>query len=294
MANPLRAALALAAALAAAAPGWAASPSAERGQYLFNAGGCAACHTDERGGGGPLSGGPPIATPFGTFYGPNITPDRRHGIGRWTDADFIRAMREGVGPDGQHYYPVFPYTSYTKVPVADLLDIWAYLATVPAAGRPSREHDVPFPFSFRSVLAPWRWFNFEPGEWRPRSDKSPEWNRGAYLVEALGHCGECHTPRNFMGGLDRSRWMAGARIGGETPVAPNLTPHSSGLGRWSEDDIAFSLMDGVRPDGGAFGGEMRLVVQHGTSRLTEADRRAIASYLMGLPPLPSAVATKTR
>ena len=280
--------------LAASPPAGKAWPaSAERGEYIFHAAGCAGCHSPEQGG-APLSGGAAIETPFGKFYAPNITPDPKHGIGRWTDTDFLRALKDGIDDDGNPLYPVFPFTTYTRATPGDLLDLRAYLASVAPSDRPNRPQQAVFPLTYRILLWGWRWLNFQPGEWRPTAGRSAEWNRGAYLVEALAHCGECHTPRNLMGGLDRSRWMAGARIGGDTPLAPNLTPDRTGLGNWSADDIAASLQDGIRPGGGTFGGEMRTVVKHSTSHLTGADRRAIAAYLKALPPLPSAVPVKGR
>ena len=266
-----------------------AQPSAARGEYIFHAGGCQACHTDPKQG-APLAGGPALKTPFGTFYGPNITPDPAYGIGGWSDADFLRAMRDGVAPDGRSYYPVFPFTAYTKASESDLLDLKAYLFAQPPAAQPSRPHDVSFPFSLRFLLMPWRRFNFTAGAWRSDPAKSPAWNRGGYLVEALGHCGECHTSRNWIGGLDRGRWLAGSRDGPPGETAPNLTPdEATGIGTWSEADIADTLEFGLNPDGEPLGNSMAEVVRHSTSKLNAADRKAIATYLKGLPPLSSAV-----
>lgn len=267
--------------------------AADRGKYIFDAGGCASCHTDEKGGGAPLSGGTALETPFGTFYAPNITPDPDHGIGRWTDQEFLRAMREGVAPDGRHYYPAFPYTSYTKASERDLLDLKAYLFSQPAVSRSSQPHDVGFPFSIRSLLWFWKLFNFDPSRWRPDPTRDTQWNRGSYLVEALSHCGECHTPRNFMGGTDKKQWMAGARLGAGKSVAPNLTSDETGLAEWSDGDVAFALDLAITPDGEVLGDEMSLVVRHSTGRLTEADRMAIADYIKSLPAKPSAVKRKT-
>lgn len=273
----------------------AASPAAladeaaiARGKYVFDAGGCYACHTDIKGKGQPLAGGAPLVTPFGTFYAPNITPDPTHGIGRFSDEDFLRAMRRGIAPGGHAYYPAFPYTTYAKASERDLLDLKAYLFAQAPVAKGSRPHEVGVPFSFRVLLWPWRWLNFDDAGWTLRPDKSAEWNRGAYLVEALSHCGECHTPRNAIGAVDRDRWMAGAPFGTKDEKAPNLTPDASGLADWSLGDIEFALEFGATPDGGAFSGEMSEVVQFSTSKLTKADRRAIAVYLKGLPPLPSA------
>ena len=268
----------------------AQEPSAEnRGEYVFHAGGCFACHTDVKQGGAPLAGGPPLKTPFGTFYAPNITPDPLYGIGRWSDADFLRALREGKSPKGEHYYPVFPYTSYTKASDRDLLDLKAYLFSRAAVARPSRPHDVGFPFGWRFLLGFWKMLNFHQGRFRPDSERPAAWNRGAYLVEALAHCGECHTPRNLLGGLDHARWMAGSRDGAPGEVAPDITPHTpQGIGAWTQNDVASLLRIGITPDGSPITGAMRLVVEHSTSKLTPADRMAIVAYLIALPPLPSA------
>ncbi|MBM3488061.1 MAG: c-type cytochrome [Alphaproteobacteria bacterium] len=270
----------------------AQGPSAERGKSVFDAGGCLACHTDLKNKGEPLAGGPPLKTPFGTFYAPNISPDRTHGIGGWTDVQFVRAMREGVGPDGRHYYPVFPYTSYTKATEQDLRDLKAYIMTLAPVAKPSRPHDVGFPFSIRLTLLPWKWLNFTPGEWKPDPSKDAVWNRGAYLTEALTHCGECHTPRNLMGGIDRKRWMSGSADGPDGEKVPNITPDASGIGKWSVKDIEGLLSDGGNPDGDYVGGSMGEVVAHSSSKLSAADRNAIAVYFKSLPALPSAVPKK--
>jgi mono/diheme cytochrome c family protein len=266
----------------------------DRGKYIFDAGGCTSCHTDEKSGNPPLSGGPALETPFGTFYAPNITPHPDHGIGRWSDREFLRAMREGKAPDGRHYYPAFPYTSYTKASDRDLLDLKAYLFSRPAVSRASPSHDLSFPFSIRSLLWFWKLLNFERSRWKPDPTNEAQWNRGSYLVKALSHCGECHTPRNFLGGTNKSQWMAGARLGAGESVAPNLTSHEAGLADWSERDIAFALDLGITPDNEVLGDQMSLVVRHSTSRLTEADRLAIAHFIKSLPAIPSAVKLKLR
>lgn len=266
--------------------------SPERGKYIFDAAGCYGCHTQAQG--APLAGGPPLRTPFGTFYAPNITPDRAHGIGRWSDADFIRALRQGVSPQGRHYYPVFPYSSYTKMTTQDLLDLRAFLATVPPAPEPSRPQEVAWPFSWHAALAPWKWLYFKAGQYQPDPARDAQWNRGAYLVEAVTHCGECHTPRNFLGGLERAQSLSGARMPGGELVAPNLTPDKSGLAAWSAADIVDALTDGTLPEGGTLGEEMGEVVRNSTSRLRPEDRAAIAAYLKALPPLPTQVKRKTK
>lgn len=277
-------------ALLAAPPAFAqAAADAERikrGERLFHAGGCRNCHADPKRNGKLLAGGPPIKTAFGIFYGPNITPHPERGIGRWSDADFIRAMRKGVSPSGDPYYPAFPYTSFTYITDADLLDLKAYIFSLPPADTPSRPHELGFPFNIRAGLHLWRMLFFREGPFRPDPARSAQWNRGAYLVEALAHCGECHTPRNFAGALDRDRWMAGTDEGPDGTKPPNITPApESGIGKWREDEIVEALEFGILPDGDEFGSLMADVVTHGTSKLSDADRRAIAVYLRALPPV---------
>jgi mono/diheme cytochrome c family protein len=279
-------ACALAATAMVAAIAAAADDRVARGAYLLRGGGCVACHTDFAREGEFLAGGGPIKTPFGTFYAPNITPDPDHGVGAWRETDFVTAMTRGVAPDGGHYYPVFPYAAYTKIGRVDLADLWAYLKTVPPVARPRRQHDLRFPFSMRLANLGWKWLYFKAGPFRPDPGRAPEWNRGAYLVEALGHCGECHTPRTRLGGLDRALTLAGTRDGPEESVVPNITPDAeTGLGDWSETDIAWLLKTGFMPDGDDVQEGMGDVVEHGTSHLADADLRAIAVYLKSLPPI---------
>lgn len=264
--------------------------SAERGKYIFDAAGCYECHTEK--GGAAMAGGGPLRTPFGTFYAPNITPDPEFGIGKWSEADFIRALREGKSPGGQHYFPVFPFPAYTKMTTQDMLDLRAYLGTIAPSKKPSRPHEVSFPFSVRLAQIPWKWLNFEAGEFKPDPKRDAKWNRGAYLVEALTHCGECHTPRDMLGGLDRGQWMSGARMPVGDLVAGNLTPHKTGLADWSVADIVDALANGTLPEGGTLGGEMGEVVKNSTGRMRPDDREAIAVYLKALPPLPTTVKKK--
>ena len=264
-----------------------------RGQYLFNAAGCRNCHTDDKNKGPLLGGGAALKTPFGIFYGPNITPHRQFGIGRWSDADFIRAMREGVSPDGRHYYPAFPYTSFTAMNDVDLRHLKAYIFSLPPVARRSRKHDLKFPFNFRAGLGLWKLLYFEKGPFKPNKDRSRQWNRGAYLVEALTHCGECHTPRGALGALDRDMWLAGNIDGPDGEAPPNITPHAeTGIGRWSIDDIVEALESGSLPDGDELGSLMADVVEHGTSKLTDGDRRATAVYLKSMKPIAHRVSAK--
>jgi mono/diheme cytochrome c family protein len=274
----------------------ASADPVERGAYIFAAAGCAGCHTDPKDEGALLAGGRALETPFGTFYSPNITPDPETGIGRWTDADFARALRDGVAPDGSAYFPVFPYTSFTMMTDGDIADLWAYMQTVPAVVRKNRAHDANFPFGWRGLLPIWRWLNFEA---RPVGDHillaNAETSRGAYLVNALGHCGECHTPRDMLGALDRDAHLSGTRDGPEGGMVPNITPdETTGIGRWSDAEIMRVLETGMLPDYDVVGSGMGEVVRNSTSLLTQDDRAAIVAYLRTLPAIsnPDAKATQ--
>lgn len=259
----------------------------KRGEYLFHAAGCKGCHTDAKTKGALLAGGRAIKTPFGTFFGPNITPDPNHGIGRWSEADFIRALRHGVSPQGTHYYPAFPYTSFTGIRDRDLRDLRAYIFSLPAVARPNKPHQLKFPFRFRPLLWFWKRLHFTPGQFRPDPKLSPVQRRGAYLVRALGHCAECHTPRTMTGGLERGKDMAGADDGPEGEPVPNITPHpETGIGDWDTGDITEMLKTGNKPDGDdVWGSLMGGVVENGTSHLSASDLNAIAQYLGSLEPI---------
>jgi mono/diheme cytochrome c family protein len=269
----------------------------ERGKYLLYAGGCISCHTDKatlKAKGPILGGGRALKTPFGTFYGPNITPHPEHGIGRWTEAQFRRALRHGRAPSGRNYYPSFPYTTFTRMTDSDIGALWAYLRTIKPVDRRNRPHAIGFPYNIRFLVTFWKWLNFKRGPFRPDPAKPKAWNRGAYLVTALAHCGECHTPRNAMGGLRRDLAMSGTASGpvGDTP---NITPDKkTGIGSWSASDVASALKLGMLPDGDIVGGEMIQVVEHGTSHLSERDLNAIAAYLRSLPALRSKPKKKTK
>jgi mono/diheme cytochrome c family protein len=279
---------ALLAALALPAPG--AETPAERGRYVYLAAGCENCHTDRDNRGPPLAGGRKLVTDFGTFYGPNITPDETHGIGRWSEADFIRAMRRGVGPKGQHYYPVFPYAAYTLLDDEDLRALWAYLRTVPAVAQANAPHELPWYLRWRRTVSVWSWLYFRPGPFRPDPARAEAWNRGAYLALAAGHCGECHTPRDRLGGLREDLHFAGNRSGPDGAVVPNITPHrATGIGRWRERDIVYYLETGMTPDGDFAGDAMAEIIDHGLRHLTLQDRAAVAAYLLTLPAIDHAV-----
>ncbi len=272
------------------AQGAASSQAAERGARLFWAAGGCGCHTDRAQGGAEMAGGRAIATPFGTFYSTNITPDPQTGIGNWSDADFVRAMRQGIGPQGQHYFPVFPYPAFSGMTDPDLRDLKAYLFSLPAVRQPNRPHDVPPPFAWRWSVGFWKWLNFTRWEHVPDPSRSAAWNRGAYLVRALGHCGECHTPRNLLGGSRDSMWLAGARDGPEGELAPNITPDAdTGIGEWSVADIAWFLETGLKPDGDDTQGLMAEAIEHGYAHLPGADREAIAAYLLTVPAISNRV-----
>lgn len=260
--------------------------STRRGEYLLRAAGGCGCHTDYENDGPFLAGGKPIKTPFGTFYGTNITPDPVHGLGKWSEADFVRAMTEGVSPAGEHYFPVFPYTSFTRMSRADLADLWAYLRTVPPVPRPNKPHDVLPPFSWRFAAGLWKRLFFKPGGFEPQSGQSAQWNRGAYLVNAVSHCGECHTPRGLSGAVKQELFLAGSRDGPEGELAPNITwDRPTGIGDWSEDELVWFLQIGEDPDGEQAEGLMAEVIDNGFDKLSEEDLRAIAVYLKSLPPI---------
>lgn len=260
-------------------------PAVERGAYIFRAGGCLACHTDTKGGGAPLAGGRPLKTPYGTFYTPNITPDPGTGIGTWSKADFVTALRHGTSPGGDPYYPAFPYTSYTGMTDQDMADLYAYLMAQPPVEQVNRDHELGFPYSLRFTLGIWQALFFEPGAFQPEAGEDAAWNRGAYLVRHLGHCGECHSPRGFLGAVDEERELAGNPQGPEGGKVPNLTPAPDGLGGWSESDIAYALKTGITPDGDFLSDSMGEVIEEGTSHLSDDDRVAISIYLKSLPPI---------
>jgi mono/diheme cytochrome c family protein len=253
-----------------------------RGAYLFAAADCGACHTEPKGG-APLAGGRALATPFGTFFSPNITPDRAHGIGAWSEADFRRALRDGKGRNGEYLFPVFPYTSFTGLGDADIADLYAYVMAQPKQEAADKPPQATFPFGFRPLLLAWRLLFFAEGPLAPLPDHDAEWNRGRYLAEAVAHCQECHTPRNFFGALETSHGYAGNPHGPDGQKAPNITPDAAtGIGKWSLDDIVTLLKTGQTPDFDFVGSGMGEVVR-GTGQLTDADRHAIAVYIKSLP-----------
>jgi len=259
------------------------TPDIANGQTTFNAGGCSSCHAVP---GQPdrlkLGGGLALASPFGTFHVPNISPDPTDGIGRWTEAQFVTAVTKGVSPSGTHYFPAFPYTTYAHARVSDIRDLFAYLKTLAPVPGKVRDHDVPFPFNVRRNIGIWKWLFMDTRPFMPDTARPAQWNRGAYLVNSLGHCAECHSPRNFLGGIVAAQRFAGGPDPDGKGWVPNIT--QKGISDWSEKDIAYFLESGQTPDGDSAGGLMVSVIRN-ISQLSEADRNAIATYIKSLPPV---------
>jgi mono/diheme cytochrome c family protein len=248
-----------------------------RGQYLAAVGDCVGCHTVR--GGEPFAGGLEMPTPFGSLYTPNITPDKQHGIGTWSADDFWRAMHEGRSKDGSYLYPAFPFTNYTKVTREDSDAIYAYLMTLAPVAEPSRRHALRFPYNQRELLAGWRTLYFKPGVYQNDPSQSAEWNRGAYLVEGLGHCNACHAQRNLLGAVTNEDDYSGGLIPLQNWYAPSLTSsREAGLGDWDMKDIVELLRTGISPRGAAVG-PMAVVVQNSLQEMTQTDLTAMASYL---------------
>lgn len=253
---------------------------ATRGAYLARASGCVACHTNTAARGPALAGGAPLDTPFGTFVPPNITPDRVAGIGTWTIQDFAKAIRQGISPSGDPYYPVFIYSFYAGFTDQDIADLWEAVRTVPPVSEAAPPHDVGFPFSFRSGLKLWRAAYLETPDTSALAGASSPWNRGRLLVEGAAHCAACHSGRNLAGGLDPDARFAGNdRLPGGSRAPSILAPDLVQRG-WTVKNLAYALKTGLLPSGDAFGGSMAEVVAEGTSFLTDADREAIATYLL--------------
>lgn len=257
------------------------------GEQVFWAGGCGSCHAKKDATGDEkllLGGGHPLITPFGTFYTPNISPDQNNGIGSWTGVQFANAMKNGVSPNGSHYYPSFPYGSYTRMNMKDIADLWAFMKTIPAVANPNKDHDLPIFFQVRRGLGLWKLLFLDNSPVIPFDVDDAILNRGRYLVEGVAHCGECHTPRNLLGGFVRERWMAGGPAAEGKGSVPNITPHEDGIGDWSLADIAYSLETGFTPEFDSFGSSM-VSVQENMAKLEKADRDAIAAYLKAVAPV---------
>lgn len=268
----------------------------KRGEYLARAGDCIACHTAPEG--RIFAGGRAMPTPFGTLYTSNITPDPQTGIGKWSAGDFYKTMHNGRFPDGGLIYPAMPFASYTKVTRADSDAIFAYLKSIPPVRQKNREHDLRFPYNNRELILGWRTLFFTEGAYKPNASKSADWNRGAYLVEGLGHCGMCHSPINALGGTSQSEAFKGGLIPMQNWYAPSLTSNrEGGLGDWSIKDITDLLKTGISARGVVYG-PMAEVVYNSLQYLSDADVRAMAVYLKGIaepspPPPPSSTLPST-
>jgi len=253
------------------------SEQVKHGEYLARAGDCAGCHTAR--GGAPYAGGVPIPTPFGTLYVPNITPDHETGIGGWSADDFWQAMHDGRSKDGSLLYPAFPYTNYTKVKRADVDDLFAYIKSLQPIKQPNRPHELAFPYNQRRLLIGWRALYFKPGEYQDDPAQSPQWNRGAYLVQGLGHCDACHSARNMMGAITDMGEIAGGLIPVQNWYAPALNSNrETGLGDWQIDEVVDLLKTGVSARGAAFG-PMAIVVHDSLQYVSDADLTGMALYL---------------
>lgn len=252
----------------------------DRGAYLARMAGCIACHTDIEGGGAALAGGPPLKTKFGTFYGPNLTTDTEKGIGAWTIEDFARAVRRGVSPDGEPYYPAFPYPFYAAFSDQDIADLWAAFQTVPAVAEAAPEHEMVFPFSFRPGLKLWQAAFLDGQPHRVDPSRSDLWNRGAFLVTGPTHCGACHTPRNFAGAREAELRLHGAPDLPNGGKSPPITAEALKAEGWTIEDMVYALRTGITPSGDAFGGAMAEVVREGTAFLEDRDLQAIATYIL--------------
>ena len=269
------------------------TPDLVNGERLFWAGGCESCHAAAGATGDArfrLGGGLALDTPYGVFNPPNISPDVENGIGSWSLLDFVNSMKRGIGPGGQHLYPAFPYASYQRMTLPDIIDLKAYLDTLPAVDDVSRPNELAFPYAIRRGLGLWQLIHIDGETFEPDPEASDIVNRGAYLVEGPGHCGECHTPRGFDGATIASLALSG----GPPPEGtgrniPNITPHETGLGAWSESDIVNFLQTGFTPDFDSAGGTMAAVILN-TQELPVEDLQAIAAYLKSVPPIASAAA----
>ncbi len=260
----------------------------KQGEAVFRASGGCSCHTDFKNGGKPLAGGRSLVTPFGAVFSTNITPDKITGIGSWRTDDFVKAMKMGVGPGKKqffffqkHYFPVFPYTSFTRIREPDLRALWQYLKTVPSVTSLNKPIEILPPFGWRINLIFWKWLNFTPEEIKADPAKSEIWNRGAYLVRALAHCEECHSPRNIMGGIKYDLLFMGSKEGPEGESAPNITPDkAAGIGNWESSDLTWFLKSGQKPDGDFAEGVMSEVIVEGYQYLPDSDLEAITKFIL--------------
>ena len=254
---------------------------ATRGAYLIRLGDCITCHTDSKNGVAELGGGPALVTPFGTFHAPNITSDPEAGIGKWTIAQFSKAISDGEGPEG-HLYPAFPFENYTLMSDQEVVDLFAALQQVPPVAEKAKPHEVGFPFNIRLALAGWKNLFFSPSRYEADASHSEQWNRGRYLVYGPGHCVMCHSPRNLLGALEAGKQLTGNPAGGVGGKAPALTAAALTKEGYAVETIASALSDGFTPNFDVLGSAMGEVIADGTSHWTDADRTAVASYLLGV------------
>lgn len=254
--------------------------SANQGAYLARMSGCIACHTDGENGGAPLAGGLALETKFGTFYSPNLTMDVSEGIGAWSVEDFAKAVRQGVSPEGEPYYPAFPYPFYAKFSDQDIADLWAAFQTVPANPAANEKHELGLPYNMRFGLKAWRTAFLDMSGFETNPEKSDAWNRGKFIVTGPAHCGACHTPRNFAGAREVEEFLQGARDLPGGGKSPPITTKALREGGWNVSDLSYALKSGVLPDGDVFGGTMAEVVRDGTGFLADEDLTAIATYLL--------------
>ncbi|SFP72234.1 Cytochrome c, mono-and diheme variants [Mesorhizobium sp. NFR06] len=263
---------------------------AAKGKRIFYAGGCTSCHARPGAKGDArleLVGGLELKTPFGIFVPPNISQDQKDGIGAWSEEDFANAMLNGVSPLGENFYPAFPYTSYARMKPADIADLYAFMKTLPAVAGKAPDHKLLFPFNIRRGIGLWKRLYLSPEPVIALPDGAPDKVlAGRYLVEGPGHCGECHTPRDFAGGVKKAEWLAGAVAAEGKGVVPNISPGGNSIKSWSESDIANYLETGFTPDFDSVGGAM-VEVQQNMAQLTADDRAAIAAYLKAVPPHPN-------
>jgi mono/diheme cytochrome c family protein len=268
------------------------TPDLANGEYMFWAGGCESCHAAPDATGDDqlkLGGGLALTTPFGIFNVPNISPDKQTGIGSWSTLDFVNAMKRGIGKGGTHLYPAFPYASYQHMTLADVIDLKAFLDTLPPVENLPPGHELPFPFNVRRGIGLWQLLYVDGETFRPDPAEDAELDRGAYLVKGPGHCGECHTPRNVAGAMIADRAYSGAPTPDGKGSVPNITPDpDTGIGSWSKDDIVTLLQTGFKPNFDSVGGTMA-PVQRNLAKLSEDDLNAIAAFLKSLPPIHSEI-----
>jgi mono/diheme cytochrome c family protein len=264
------------------------TPDPENGRAMFLAGGCASCHaTPDQEDTTRLGGGRELPSKWGTFRVPNISPHERDGIGSWSEANFLSAVLKGTSPEGEHYYPAFPYTSYQHMKPGDVRDLFRFIKSLPPVEGKVAGHDLPFPFYIRSGVGFWKYRYLDGERFRADSSKSAQWNRGAYLVESVGHCAECHSPRDAIGGIVPGKRMSGGPNPAGEGTVPNITQHPDGIGDWSEADIETLLESGNTPQFESVSGDMKFVVRN-TAQLPAADRKAMAHYLKSLEPIANA------